>query len=161
MFTPSADTPFVAMPAAIDMNRRETILACLRVLQDAAAASGGLDYLEEQAVSTHDESGNAKKEGGVAPKGDPDHYRTNGVVILRFALDAVLRFPYPRPPWYSNPQSEAASLAAAEVLLRRSLVEWLGGFPSAAQGTDGRRGQINSPGSSAWVTKPLPSARGR
>ena len=46
MFVPSAVKPFVATPAAIDMYSRETILACLAVLQDAAVANAGLDYLQ-------------------------------------------------------------------------------------------------------------------
>ena len=46
MFVPSADKPFVATPAAIEMYGRETILACLAVLQDSAIANAGLDYLQ-------------------------------------------------------------------------------------------------------------------
>ncbi|HLQ44551.1 MAG TPA: hypothetical protein VK137_07480, partial [Planctomycetaceae bacterium] len=46
MFVPSAEKPFVATPAAIDMYGRETILKCLAVLQDAAAANAGIDYLQ-------------------------------------------------------------------------------------------------------------------
>ena len=46
MFVPSADKPFVATPSAIEMYGRETILACLAILQDAAVAAGGLDYLQ-------------------------------------------------------------------------------------------------------------------
>jgi hypothetical protein len=46
MFAPSAEKPFVATPAVIDMYGRETILACLQVLQDAAAANASLDYLQ-------------------------------------------------------------------------------------------------------------------
>ena len=46
MFTPSAEKPFVATPAAIEMYGQETILKCLSVLQDSAAAHAGLDYLQ-------------------------------------------------------------------------------------------------------------------
>ena len=46
MFVPSVVKPFVATPAAIEMYGRETILACLAVLQDAAVANAGLDYLQ-------------------------------------------------------------------------------------------------------------------
>ena len=46
MFVPSADKPFVATPAAIEMYGRETNLACLAVLQDSAVANAGLDYLQ-------------------------------------------------------------------------------------------------------------------
>ena len=46
MFTPNAEKPFVSTPAAIEMYGRETILACLAVLQDAAVANAGLDYLQ-------------------------------------------------------------------------------------------------------------------
>ena len=46
MFTPSADKPFVATPAAIEMYGHETILACLAVLQEAAVRDAGLDYLQ-------------------------------------------------------------------------------------------------------------------
>ena len=46
MFVPSADKPFVATPAAIEMYGRETILACLAALQDSAVSSAGLDYLQ-------------------------------------------------------------------------------------------------------------------
>lgn len=46
MFLPSAEKPFVATPAAIEMYGRETILACLAVLQDSAVQHAGLDYLQ-------------------------------------------------------------------------------------------------------------------
>ena len=46
MFAPSADKPFVATPAAIEMYGQETILACLRLLQEAAEKHGGIDYLQ-------------------------------------------------------------------------------------------------------------------
>lgn len=46
MFAPSAEKPFVATPAAIEMYGRETILACLAILQDSAVANAGLDYLQ-------------------------------------------------------------------------------------------------------------------
>ncbi len=46
MFVPSTDKPFVATPAAIEMYGRETILACLAVLQDSAVANAGLDDLQ-------------------------------------------------------------------------------------------------------------------
>ena len=46
MFVPSVDKPFVATPAAIEMYGRETILACLTVLQEAAVANAGIDYLQ-------------------------------------------------------------------------------------------------------------------
>lgn len=46
MFTPGVQKPFVATPAAIEMYGRETILACLAVLQDSAVANAGLDYLQ-------------------------------------------------------------------------------------------------------------------
>ena len=46
MFAPSAEKPFVATPAAIEMYGRETILACLQVLQESAVKHGGLDYLQ-------------------------------------------------------------------------------------------------------------------
>ena len=46
MFVPSAAKPFVATPAAIEMYGRETILACLAVLQGSAVANAGLDYLQ-------------------------------------------------------------------------------------------------------------------
>lgn len=46
MFVPSAEKPFVATPAAIEMYGRETIRACLSLLQDSAIANAGLDYLQ-------------------------------------------------------------------------------------------------------------------
>ena len=46
MFTPNAEKPFVATPAAIEMYGQQTILACLAVLQEAAVANAGLDYLQ-------------------------------------------------------------------------------------------------------------------
>ncbi len=55
MFEPSAAEPFVATPAAIEMYGRETILACLTVLQDSAVANSGLDYLQVFADSSKSE----------------------------------------------------------------------------------------------------------
>lgn len=46
MFQPSADKPFVATRAAISTYREETILACLRTLQDQAKRYDGIDYLQ-------------------------------------------------------------------------------------------------------------------
>ena len=46
MFTPSAEKPFLATPAAIEMYGQETILACLQLLQEAAKKHGGIDYLQ-------------------------------------------------------------------------------------------------------------------
>ena len=46
MFLPSRAKPFVATPAAIELYGKEKILACLVVLQDAAVANAGLDYLQ-------------------------------------------------------------------------------------------------------------------
>lgn len=46
MFVPSAEKPFVATPAAIEMYGQQTILACLAVLQEVAVQNGGLDYLQ-------------------------------------------------------------------------------------------------------------------
>ncbi len=46
MFAPSAAKPFVATPAAIELYGQQTILACLAVLQEAAAQNAGIDYLQ-------------------------------------------------------------------------------------------------------------------
>ena len=46
MFVPSADKPFVATPAAIEMYGQETILACLQLLQQSAIEYVGIDYLQ-------------------------------------------------------------------------------------------------------------------
>jgi len=46
MFAPSAEKPFVATAAASERYGRETILACLHVLQESAVKHGGLDYLQ-------------------------------------------------------------------------------------------------------------------
>jgi hypothetical protein len=46
MFQPSAEKPFVATPPAIALYEQETIVHCLRVLQEQAAIHGGLDYLQ-------------------------------------------------------------------------------------------------------------------
>lgn len=46
MFLPSAEKPFLATPAAIQMYTRETIIACLTTLQQKARESNGLDYLQ-------------------------------------------------------------------------------------------------------------------
>ena len=45
-FTPSAGKPFVATPDAIAAYGQETIMACLRVLQNEAKRHDGLDYLQ-------------------------------------------------------------------------------------------------------------------
>lgn len=45
-FTPSAEKPFVATPDAIEMYSQETIIACLKILQDQAEQHQGLDYLQ-------------------------------------------------------------------------------------------------------------------
>jgi hypothetical protein len=46
MFQPSAEKPLVATPAAVAAYQRETIIACLAVLQEHAVRHGGLDYLQ-------------------------------------------------------------------------------------------------------------------
>lgn len=46
MFQPSAEKPFVATPAAIDMYQQETIFQCLQVLQSLATERQGIDYLQ-------------------------------------------------------------------------------------------------------------------
>lgn len=46
MFQPTPEKPFVATPAAIDMYQQETIIECLRILQQKAVEHGGLDYLQ-------------------------------------------------------------------------------------------------------------------
>ena len=45
-FEPGPDKPFVATPDAIEMYRRETIIACLAVLQAKAREHNGIDYLQ-------------------------------------------------------------------------------------------------------------------
>jgi len=56
MFQPSAEKPFLATPPAIDMYQHETIIACLRVLQERAALHGGLDYLQVFEDAERDEA---------------------------------------------------------------------------------------------------------
>lgn len=46
MFRSGPNKPFVATPPAIALYRRETIIACLRVLRDLADRYDGLDYLQ-------------------------------------------------------------------------------------------------------------------
>ena len=46
MFLPSAEKPFLATPAAIQIYTRETIIACLATLQQRAQETNGLDYLQ-------------------------------------------------------------------------------------------------------------------
>ena len=46
MFRPTPEKPFVATPAAIDMYQQETIIECLRILQQKAVEYDGLDYLQ-------------------------------------------------------------------------------------------------------------------
>lgn len=46
MFQPSADKPFVATRAAIDVYTNEIIVACWAVLRSKADEHGGLDYLQ-------------------------------------------------------------------------------------------------------------------
>ncbi len=46
MFQASLDKPFVATPDAIALYQRETIIACLFVLQEMAREKNGLDYLQ-------------------------------------------------------------------------------------------------------------------
>lgn len=45
-FRPTEDKPFAATPAAIEAYTQETILACLRLLQEQADRFDGLDYLQ-------------------------------------------------------------------------------------------------------------------
>jgi len=45
-FQPGPDKPFLATPGVIDQYGHETIIACLRVLQQKAAESDGIDYLQ-------------------------------------------------------------------------------------------------------------------
>jgi hypothetical protein len=45
-FRPGPDKPFVATPAAIEMYQHETIIHCLRVLQEQARRFNGIDYLQ-------------------------------------------------------------------------------------------------------------------
>jgi hypothetical protein len=44
-FQPRADKPFLATPGAIETFGYETIIACLRVLQQQASDHDGIDYL--------------------------------------------------------------------------------------------------------------------
>ncbi len=46
MFQPSVNKPFVATPAAIGMYQQQTIIECLRILQEQAEQHDGLDYLQ-------------------------------------------------------------------------------------------------------------------
>ena len=46
MFQPSEEKPFVATPPAMALYQRETIIACLRILQEQAVRKQGLDYLQ-------------------------------------------------------------------------------------------------------------------
>ena len=54
MFQPGPDKPLVATPAAIDMYQHETILHCLRILQEVATQNNGADYLQVFESSEHD-----------------------------------------------------------------------------------------------------------
>ncbi|MBW3599745.1 MAG: hypothetical protein KY475_21050 [Planctomycetes bacterium] len=45
-FQPSPSKPFVATPAAIALYGEETIIRCLRLLQDTAVEHRGIDYLQ-------------------------------------------------------------------------------------------------------------------
>jgi hypothetical protein len=45
-FTPSADKPFLATPAALDAYGADTVLDCLLRLRTAAVRHQGLDYLQ-------------------------------------------------------------------------------------------------------------------
>ena len=45
MFQPSSEKPFVATPTAIELYR-DSILRCLRELQQLAKEKNGLDYLQ-------------------------------------------------------------------------------------------------------------------
>ena len=46
MFQPGPDKPFVATSAAIELYQNETIVQCLRILQQEATAHSGIDYLQ-------------------------------------------------------------------------------------------------------------------
>ena len=46
MFQPTAEKPFVATPAAIDLYSHEVIVACWAVLRELADEHNGLDYLQ-------------------------------------------------------------------------------------------------------------------
>ena len=45
-FQPRPDKPFLATPGAIERFGYETIIACLRVLQQNATRHNGIDYLQ-------------------------------------------------------------------------------------------------------------------
>ena len=45
-FQPSPDKPLLATPGAIERFSHETIVACLRVLQQKASEHDGIDYLQ-------------------------------------------------------------------------------------------------------------------
>jgi hypothetical protein len=46
MFQPGPEKPFLATPGAIEAHQHETILRCLRTLQELAEKSRGIDYLQ-------------------------------------------------------------------------------------------------------------------
>lgn len=46
MFLPTTEKPLLATPMAIQAYQIETVLACLRVLQEKAEEHVGLDYLQ-------------------------------------------------------------------------------------------------------------------
>ena len=56
VFQPSAEKPFVATPAAIDLYSHEIIIACWKVLRQQADEHGGLDYLQVFESDNHDEN---------------------------------------------------------------------------------------------------------
>ncbi len=45
-FQPGPDKPFVATPAALALYQHETVVHCLRVLQEQARRFDGIDYLQ-------------------------------------------------------------------------------------------------------------------
>ena len=45
-FQPSADKPFLATPGAIEQFGYETLIACLRLLQQKAFEHEGIDYIQ-------------------------------------------------------------------------------------------------------------------
>ncbi len=55
MFQPSAEKPFVATRAAIELYGHETIVRCLAILQAEARNHHGLDYLRVFESDDHDE----------------------------------------------------------------------------------------------------------
>ncbi len=46
MFQPGPEKPFVATRGAIKKFQHETIIACLRILREAADRHNGIDYLQ-------------------------------------------------------------------------------------------------------------------